>query len=87
MRCDYEALDDYRATLNRIFNSVVKSFNGIEDSLKTITSSNNWSGDARDYFSSMSKCIIDDFNIVNNKFTNTIQYLDSVVDNYRSFDK
>ncbi len=86
MYCDYKALDDYTATLNRNFNSVVKSFNGIEDNLKSAVNTNNWNSETRDYYAKLCDSIYNNFDAVNNKFMNIKQYLENVVNNYQQFD-
>lgn len=87
MYCDYEALEDYATALNRTFNSMIKSVNSIEDSFKTATSTNAWDSITRDCLIDMCKTLYSDFDAINDKFANINQYLDSVVSNYRAFDK
>lgn len=86
MYCDYNALAGYATTLNNNFNQIKKAMTSIESSFKTIVSSNNWNADTRDYFYEMLSTVFNNFDALNNKFMNVTQYLDNVIDNYKSFD-
>lgn len=86
MYCDYNALADYAAILNKNFNEIKNAMNSIENSLKTIYAIRNWDSETRDYFFSMCDSLYNNFDALNNKFMNVTQYLDSVIDNYKSFE-
>jgi len=86
MYCNYVALADYEATLNRNLNILRNALNSIESSLKVISSTSNWNSETRDYFTEKCESIYDNIDILNNKFLNIIQYLDTVIDNYSKID-
>ena len=83
---DIDALAEYTAAMNRNFNSIIKTINNMEKTFKNITSIGIWDADSRDYFIKMSKSIEENFDIINNHFTNIGQSLNTTVSNYRSVD-
>ena len=87
MYCDYEALKDYAISLNKDFNNCTKAIMGIENSFKTITNINTWNSDTRDYYLEMVNKILTNFDIINNKFNNINQYIDSVITNYQEAER
>ncbi len=87
MSVDYNALSSYLDTLNKDFKKITAAFTAIEKSLDNICAYTNWSGESREYFFSVTKKLLDDFEIVNYKFTNVSQYVDSAIDNYRETER
>ncbi len=84
MYCDYDALEQYSNTLNSTFNEIIDIMNDIEESYKTISNTSNWQSLTSTYFRDATKNITSNIDIINNKFYNVKQYLDTVVDNYHN---
>lgn len=82
MYCDYTALEEYGNILNSTFNEIIDIMNDIEESYKTISNSTNWQSLTATYFRDATKSIVTNIDIINNKFYNTKQFLDTVVGNY-----
>lgn len=87
MYCDYGALSDLTATMKSNFDKVKKSLDSIESSMKSIANEGSWQSEARNYFHDQSDKLFDDINTAENRFRNTIMYLENVVNNYKSLDK
>lgn len=85
MEIDDTALSEYINDLKKNFKSIENIFSQIQESLDLIYSRISWSGLSRDYFFDVCKKLLDDFKIIQEKFLNISQYVDSVLDNFHEF--
>lgn len=82
MYCNYNALAECAIKLNKNFKEVSKSISNIENSVSLINSYCH--SDTRDYFYEKFQKLQDDFDIITNQFQNINQYIDQVINNYKS---
>ncbi len=84
--CDYDVLADYATELGKIFNTMSLTLDDIDDCFNKIYALKNWDAETRDYFQSLYKSVKSNYEIVNSKFNNIVDYVHNVVDNNRRLD-
>ena len=87
MKCDYEALGDYLNRLTTIFSSISDAMAEIESSYQNVLSNQNWNSITRDFYYQEWQSMLENMYIINSKFANIKEYLETVIDNYSRFDK
>lgn len=86
MYCDYDKLIEYSILLNNLFNQITNVIGIIEDANKTIYASRNWNSETRDYYFKAYDVMLKNYDILLNKFRNVTEYLDVLINNYKTFE-
>lgn len=82
--CDYEALKSYAITLNKDFNTIRNAISHFENAMEIATGFSVWDSPTREYYLDLYNSLKENFEIIFDKFNNINQYLDTVIDNYKS---
>lgn len=87
MECDYNALIGESTNLRRKFNNINNKMLALEDANKKICSNSNWNSQTRDYYNDLFNEMKNNFDTLFDKFNNINNYLETVINNYKSFDR